>query len=280
MSLPDWCYNGPNPIINYAVAVEFRAPLPQTTLKAISTGHAKVRGDLPRRVEQPSITFQMAGPQLRFGGAPLTPTPIQGLGGVIFDTLNPDGTMRAALAVNPMSVTYMTSHYPRWVEFWPVAERLFEVVVEMISPAPQISSLTLNAINKFRPCESAVAPLLDSLISRHSPYIAPNLLTSKGFGHSFHGFVKDSVDPDGQTTINVNVGWSPGADKKTEVDITFQLRRSFVSPLSAATVFDQGGGISCELLGTLFLDLHKQNNQMFQEVVDHRICSQIPGLNK
>lgn len=105
MAIGEWTFASPNPIVAYSVGVLLERPLSPKVVREISVAHGRFKRELPRRVEQQALTFQVNAPP----GQP----PELALGGVVFDKLYPDGRAQTALTVNRSVITYMVAEYTR-----------------------------------------------------------------------------------------------------------------------------------------------------------------------
>src|ERR1700722_14971269 len=127
--MSEWVFEGTNPITNYTLGVELTASIAPARLREIAASHPKFRRDLPRKTEQPMLTFQMATlPGVQ---------PQAQLGNVTFDSVREDGTVARALIIGPTQIAYMTASYSRWEEFEPVATRhIREIAIDLLRKWP------------------------------------------------------------------------------------------------------------------------------------------------
>jgi hypothetical protein len=75
-------------------------------LKQISALHPQFKRELPRRVEQQALTFQV--------GAGPGPVPRADIGGVVFDEVGRDGSILSGLSVVQATASFMVAEYSRW----------------------------------------------------------------------------------------------------------------------------------------------------------------------
>jgi hypothetical protein len=269
----DWTFDGPNPIVSYTVGLEFDRALSSATLRQISALHGSIKRDLPRRIEQQAITFQMGiGVPAGVGGSQ---GPRPDLGGVVFDHLLPDGKALSSLGVSQGTVQYMLSQYSRWAEFWPVAERLLAIVGNVALQEVAVRAVQLIANNRFVASDTKIE--LPNLI-KQSAYIAPHVLKCSNPCHSFHGYQVANAEPPGQRIDNVLLSVGYTAEGKAFAELNFNLRLILNEAITeAATLFRQNRLGS--LLASTLEKLHGLNNTLIRDILVEGVSTSIPGLS-
>jgi uncharacterized protein (TIGR04255 family) len=263
----DWKFKRANPIVNYTVGFELDPPIAPHLLKEISGLAPLFEADLPRKTEQQAFMFQM-GP----GVVPQT-----NIGGVTFDELERDGSMKRQLAVLPQTIFYSLAPYQRWVEYWPLADRILAEAAKVALRQSQIIAFVLNAVNAFYWQGPEDHIDYSGLIRDDCPYIAANVRRTKGLCHSFHGFVRPTDIP-GRRIDNVNFMVGERADNVNVANLTFNIRvilndraqnydLLFLDPTDS-------------FVANCFKNLHESNNKLFAEVIVPEICGTIPGVPK
>jgi uncharacterized protein (TIGR04255 family) len=271
-----WTYDGVNPIVGYTVGIEFAQPLSPATIRQISALHAKFKQELPRRVEQQAITFQMGSFNQQINVA--VPPPQPALGGVVFDSLLPDGRTRSALAVNQASATYTTSQYTRWIEFRPVAERLLTEVGRIALHEASAQGLLLVANNRFEwPAGSPID--MSELIRPDPKYVAPFILQCHGPCHSFHGYSQPNLAPPGDRIDNVLLSVINLPEGTIALDLNFNLRLQLARPISEPDdLFENLKTKEGSYLARTLWTLHELNKGLLRDILLESVSESIQGL--
>jgi uncharacterized protein (TIGR04255 family) len=182
-----WLYDEANPIASFTVGAELAGAISPSFVRKISARHHLFKRELPRKLEHPFFLFPMPG-------MPIQPAQNQ-IAGVVFDSVNQDGSVARSLTVGPNQVAYMTASYTRWKEFLPVWERLLGEMFQLLIGGPPVSAFLLTAVNRFqRQGDSSQQGTLESLLNQKSRLFAPNILTTSEDCHSFHGYVEQRLD--------------------------------------------------------------------------------------
>lgn len=270
-----WTFEGPNPIIGYTVGFELAEGLSPEALRQVSALGPSLAKDLPRKVDQHAITFQM-------GVSQPSSQPHRAIGAVVFDELGRDGTVLRQLVVSQNSVTYFSAKYGKWAEYWPVAERILRQVAAVVMQHTGITGFVLNAANKFMLTgDQTVLPMRD-LIRPGCKFVAPDLLEKTQPCHCFYGFMSDSSSPAGKRVDNVNfsVGSNIGAVDINWVDLIINVRIILNEPISNTDLFsDAPSGQSCHASG-VFKRMHDTNNVLFAGMLTPALCDSIPGIER
>jgi uncharacterized protein (TIGR04255 family) len=271
IGIDPWRYPGTNPIVGYTVGVELAQPLSPPTIRRVSGLHSQFKRELPRRAEQQAVTIQM-------GGFPQVPTPAHAdLSGIVFDRLKPDGNTEAALSVVQATITYMRSEYSRWVEFWPVAERLLQTVGDVALTEASVCALLLVANNRFEWSGERDKVEPGRLLRKEPKHVAQHVLDCAGPSHSFHGYIVESDDPRGQRTDNIFyvVGFQP--DGLTFLDLNFNIRLALAEPIAGSEALFRAPR---SFLAKALLSLHNLNKKLLRDIILESAIAAIPGLPK
>jgi uncharacterized protein (TIGR04255 family) len=269
-----WSFDRPNPITGYTVGFELSTVLSPDALSRVSALGPSLADDLPRKLENPGFAF----PVVLVPGQPSLQNRIGG--GILFDELDRDGTPRKQLSVLPNSVTYRTSRYERWKEYWPVAERILGQVANVILQNSSISAFTLSAANKFTLNGDQSDIPIDELIRGGCRFVSTDLLKKRTPCHSFYGFMSRFDSPPGQMIDNINIVVQGNGmdDNRFWVDLAFTFRLILTTPMTTNdSPFVESSDLP-SLAATIFHKLHQHNNLLFAEVVSQEICNRIPGL--
>ena len=268
----EWTFPERNPIVSYRVGVEFARALPAGTLRQLSARHAEFRRDLPRRVLQQALTLQL-------GGAPV-PQPQADVGGVVFDFVQPDGTIGRALSVVQQVASYMVADYPRWVEFWPQAERLLRPAIELaLAENIPVTALILAANNRFAWSSAEESPDFTRAMRSDSGLVARHMLDCDGAAHSLHGYYKSHDAPKGQRLDNIMISSAKSASGSWDLDVNFAFRLTLHEPVrDIGTLFTANDADDRPLLEQGLKSLHQLNNQLFRDIVAESLVNRIPGL--
>ncbi len=275
--MPSWTYEGLNPIVGYTVGIEFARPLSPATIRQISALHGRFfKQELPRRVEQQAVTIQMGtfGQPMNVAVPPAQPE----LGGVIFDSLLPDGRTRSALAVNQAAATYSTSQYTRWVEFCPVAERLLTEVGRIALHEVPAQGLLLIVNNRFQwPAADTVD--ISELIRSEPKYVAPFILQCRGPCHSFHGYSISQFDPPGKRIDNILLSLSSLPEGTMALDLNFNLRLHFAQAIADPDeLFESAARKDDSNLARALWKLHELSKALLRDTLLDSMTKSIQGL--
>jgi uncharacterized protein (TIGR04255 family) len=269
--MAEWEFTGPNPIVGYTVGLEFEKQLSAQAFRQISALHGQFKRELPRRIDQQAVTF-------RIGAGPTpTPTPQFDIGGVTFDSLNPDGTIKTALSAVQNSVSYMVSDYRRWVEFWPVAERVLTDVVTPALNESAVQALTLVANNHFVWNGNAEEMDIRTLLRGAPKYVAEHILQCRGACHSHNGYTVTNVNPPGTRVDNVILVVGPLVEGRQPLELNFSIRLSLRDPIGDRDELLTGAPGTSFMARTLD-SLHNLNKGLMRELLLDSVVAGIPGL--
>jgi uncharacterized protein (TIGR04255 family) len=267
-----WLFDEANPITSFTVGVELAGPIPPPVVREISGRHHLLKRELPRKIEQPFLLFPMPG-------MPIQPQQSQ-IAAVVFDSVNPDGSVARALIVGPNRVAYMTASYTRWKEFQPVLERQLGEVLQFLKGGPTVTAFVLTAVNRFRWQGVPSEATLGNLLNQKSHLFAPNILTTSEDCHSFHGYIAPRAEePKGQYILNVNIQTSHEQSGGRLATILLSHRLLLSQPIGEiANLFGRRSSDTLSFAAKVTTEMHDRNNTTFCDVVDPAVISNIPGL--
>jgi hypothetical protein len=268
-----WTFEGRNPIVGYSIGFELAGILSPDALRQVSALGPALAKDLPRKVDQQAITFQM-------GVFQPSSQPHRAIGGVVFDELDRDGTVLKQLIVSPNSVTYHTARYERWAEYWPVAERILNLVANVIMHHTGVSGFLLNAANKFELSGDQTILPMDELIRPGCRFIAPDLLEKKGPCHCFYGFMSDFLDPPGKRIDNVNFSVGAGDPTPYWVDLVINVRLILNEPIRESRLLFGRAPAQGHRATDIFGTMHEVNNALFADILTQDLCDTFPGISR
>jgi uncharacterized protein (TIGR04255 family) len=280
-----WTYVPPNPITSFLVGVELSGPIPSSTMKMVASMHPQYKKELPRRLEHPSFSFGAQIPFFGQAGSPLRqnfafPGPPE-LGALVFDRVQEDGTVGKALTIGPNRVTYMTSSYSRWEEFHPVSDRIVKDIAQLALPDVNATAIILAVTNQFRLDGPVTDEYLRSLLNEQSKYVASNMMSCPNHCHSFHGYLTKLSDPVSANYIrNANVNTADDGDEKRVVNIVFTHTAIFETPLGADSHLFEGVDKKPSVFSAVCNLMHESNNELFLDVLNPAISTDIPGLSR
>ena len=264
--MTDWDFEGANPIVNLAVALELASPVMPPAIQEIASKHSLFRRDLPRRLDQPMMLLPIPGQMF---------PPQTQIAGVVFDYVNSDGSVARALSVASNQISYMTTNYQRWKEFSPVLERMFTETINLLAAPVLISGIILTASNRFMWRGPNVGAELKGLLNDSSRMFAPNVMHLTEHCHSFHGYIeKRFAAPAGNYVRNVNIQTSDEPAGKVAA-IVLSHRLALTERLAVdASFFGGNAGLGSQVMN----ELQDSNNKMFMDVVNQSISVRMPGL--
>lgn len=268
----NWTFDGPNALTGYTVGIDV-GQLSPAVIRQVSALHPNFKRDLPRRLEQQALTFVV-------GGAPMTQSPAPEINGVVFDSLMPDGRTKAALSIGPNALFYSAAEYTRWVEFWPVAERLLSAAARIVMTEAPAKGFILMANNRFQWSDSATSPDLNSLVCAGTPYLPPRILECKGPCHNFYGYTVTQTSPAGDRTDNILFSVMNLPEGQIVADVNFNLRLALQQPVdSFDTLLGNEIGGPRSYLEEALWNLHQLNKDLFRATIRSEIGDKMPGLS-
>jgi uncharacterized protein (TIGR04255 family) len=203
------------------------------------------------------------------------------LGALVFDRVQEDGTVGKALTIGPNRVTYMTSSYSRWEEFHPVSDRIVKDIAQLALPDVNATAIILAVTNQFRLDGPVTDEYLRSLLNEQSKYVASNMMSCPNHCHSFHGYLTKLSDPVSANYIrNANVNTADDGDEKRVVNIVFTHTAIFETPLGADSHLFEGVDKKPSVFSAVCNLMHESNNELFLDVLNPAISTDIPGLSR
>lgn len=168
--------------------------------------------DLPGRMQVDPMSLMFGRQALtmgyRSGSMEMKP-------GVVFQRVNPDGSMVKELSIEPSGVTLRTQEYDRWSTMQNLINGLLAPVAKALcaSQIGRVTAIELRCVDRFI-APAGERPALSEAISAASP-LAPNYLIEKtSFLHSHTGWFEDEGEQ-GRVLVNVNIDVGEDGDCRT-----------------------------------------------------------------
>ncbi|MBT3060818.1 MAG: TIGR04255 family protein [Candidatus Thiodiazotropha sp.] len=195
-------------IKSMAFAIEFSTELKPDVFSQIIGLHHKIQNDLPRIVPKQTLLVDL-DPVIQPSRQeqPAAPSRKE-LGGVMFDSLNRDGTQQWALKVTPAFISVSFQEYTRWVEIWQKAQEFLAIVAPVCLNNNDILALGLQYIDEFHWYGTKSEFTASKLFDDQSDYLAPNAFNLDDLWHCHHGYFAYLSTPNKHkqlNTINVDI---------------------------------------------------------------------------
>lgn len=258
-------------IVSMAFGIEFSEALERETLSKVLSLHDSVKEDLPGRKQKKSLTITMQeGP-----GA----VKEEGLGAVIFESVNKDGSIAKSLTVASEHAFVNVNDYASWADAWEFAYKILGIVVPVIQESTAVKAVTLQYLDRFY-VSCPLNEFNNSWVLRSgTKYIPPHIFDLKGPWHSNNGFF-DRVETPLNTFVlnNVNIslsekkGFFESDDVVSEIELNLSHRALFnVEPIGFGGLFDD------ECFKKLMSQLHDIHKNLFGDLLSSDV-SKIIGL--
>lgn len=183
------------------VVLQMAHPIDSESLVKVRNIAGQFSGELPgeNEIKRLVMTF---GQEPGIGGqSPPSESP-----GFVRSRTAPNGVVESELRLEAASITFRTTIYTRWQSIWDQANRYFAAVTEIYADKNQISSVSLNYIDKFVWSGDPAKCSPNQLLKRQSPYICPHVYSLEDLWHSHTGaFLR--FDGKTKRLLNVNVDY-------------------------------------------------------------------------
>lgn len=153
--------------------------------------------ELPKRAELRGITLAI-GPTMP------TPRPGPGVGGLSFSKIQADGAVETELRAERSAITFRTTLYTGWVNFWSQGRNYFDLLLPRYVDKVKISGVAINYIDKFVLNASRDNHTGSEILRPNSRFLAPHVYDEKDLWHSHTGWF-ERVDGATKRLFNVNV---------------------------------------------------------------------------
>ena len=282
-----WSFEGPNPVVSCQCTLELTQPLSPVALERIGGVHPRLIRDLPRKLEMRSF-----GPQFP-GAVQIGPFGIHGTGGafqpagggqqaplaaVVMDVVSPAGVTVKALRASANQIGFQVVSYPRWAEFWPLAERVLSTclgAVEEAGGGNTVGGIVLEYEDVFTWKPAGESPQLRDLLREKTDFVPRQVRESTGPTHSFCGWVTAITEPiAGQRVDNLNLTVSV-VGEETKAAIAISQRIVFAEPVMASAAFGD-----TKLLEKLSAHAHDRNKDLLKELLSDQMIAAIDGLSQ
>jgi len=175
------------------LTLQFDQPVDNAIFGRVREAAGQFRQELPGEAEIHGLTFPF-GPDVR--------PPINS--GISFRRAEPDGTVGQELRVDRTSLSFITTRYTRWNEFWTQASRYFNVLAPIYAGHARLAGVGCTYVDKFVWSGNTVNCRPALLLRGDSKYICPHVFTADDLWHSYTGaFIR--VDRNTKRLLNVNV---------------------------------------------------------------------------
>lgn len=190
--------------------------------------------------------------------------------GLVFQRVNPDGSMGEELTLERNTVTYRTRSYRRWSDVIGFISGILCPVAAVLSgeSSEEIAVIELRCMDQF--LSDGQNPPLGELIRRDTPYIPPDLFARSDMLHCHLGWFED-VSETGRTLVNLNLDVSDipeGARVASLLQVVSKQFSGAGNPFAGANGFDES------VLNT-FNVLHRYDKNLLASLITDELQEQI-----
>ena len=277
-------------IVQAEFAVDLGAPVAPSAIRELLSLHPKVRERYPRRQELNSVQIAAIGP----GGAAPPPAPGEmQLGGLIFDSLKPNGETERSITLVANRFSVMRADYESWDRTWGEAREIFVLMLPALLERSSVIGFHLQYQDRFVWNGEHCRFRAEMVFRKHSRWLAPNVFEAEDLWHSHHGFFEDPEEPHNHQLLNVlEAQLSPmamsGSGSETEFAADVKLSHRAVHgvertggrPVEARTVSDIfGSEDAAGLLDIYMAEMHDRNKLILSQTINDEMCDRI-GLGR
>jgi len=224
------------------------------------------RVNLPGRVQLDPMSLLVGRQVVSPGFTEMTMHP-----GMLFQRVNPDGSMAEELTIERMAVTYRTRSYRRWKD---VQGYIADILIPIVSCLSQedsgrIAVIELRCLDKFS-ASKADFPALSELIRPDCDLVPSHLLGKAEYLHVHSGWFDDVSDV-GRSLVNLNIDVVDGRASGIQASILQVFSRQSARP---GTFFDHQGSLS-ELVAEVFDDLHARDKAALARLLTDDVQAEI-----
>jgi len=196
---------GRHAIKSVTLAIEWPAPLDATAIIEISNLHDQFKNDLPRKVDQQSVTINIAGGNFpAMIQQPIAPQ----ISGVVFDRVKENRQAAWALSLQQNMAVVVCNAYDRWQEMKARSLGFLGVILPTVLRYQPIAVVGLQYLDQFDVTGDIEELTYAHIFRDGSRYVPGNARDLIGLWHSHHGFFQTFENPVQYrrlTNINVNV---------------------------------------------------------------------------
>jgi uncharacterized protein (TIGR04255 family) len=222
--------------------------------------------DLPGRVQLDPMSLLVGRQVVSPGFTEMTMHP-----GILFQRVNPDGSMAEELTVERMAVTYRTRSYRRWQD---VQAHIRGILIPIISrlardDSGRLAVIELRCLDKFTASKSDF-PALSELVRADCDLVPPHLLSKSDYLHVHSGWFEDVSDV-GRSLVNLNIDITDDRVGGIQASILQVFSRQSARQ---GTFFGHEGPLS-ELVCQTFDDLHAKDKEALSRLLTDDVQTEI-----
>lgn len=175
--------------------------------KEIGDEHLKRAKDAIGKPEDLPTQSEMSGVSFSIGNNMVVPVPTApSIAGYLFQKKGSEEGIEAELTLQRNTIAFRTNLYTRWGHVWEQGRRHIERLLPIYMQSARLSQISLSYIDKFLwdgpegKCDT------NAILTKNSPYLAPEVLRAKDLWHCHTGsFVR--VNDFTKRLVNVNVDY-------------------------------------------------------------------------
>lgn len=224
------------------------------------------RVNLPGRVQLDPMSLLVGRQVVSPGFTEMTMHP-----GMLFQRVNPDGSMAEELTIERMAVTYRTRSYRRWKDVQGYIADILIPIVSCLSceESGRLAVIELRCLDKFT-ASKADFPALNELIRPECDLVPSHLLGRAEYLHAHSGWF-DDVGEAGRSLINLNIDVTDDRSSGIQASILQVFSRQSARP---GTFFGHEGSLP-ELVSQVFEDLHAQDKAALARLLTDEMQAEI-----
>jgi uncharacterized protein (TIGR04255 family) len=250
------------------IAINFAAPLDETTFGQVRQAMAAYKDELPGGTEFQGMPF---GQNAIFFGM----NPVVIAKGFVMQRMAPNGAIEAEVRIDGGAITFRTTRYSRWNAVWAQFAKYLQSIIGLYAGTSPLMTTSLSFVDKFIWVGENGACRPQLLLRPNSRYLCPYVYDSPDLWHSHTGAFLP-VDEFTKRLLNVNVDYLdeqmvelPRRIVNISTVLTDMLNQPGFSPQSFAAE---------DLFGKLqdrIAQLHAQSKHFFGEVISDEMCKRI-----
>jgi uncharacterized protein (TIGR04255 family) len=285
LTIRPWHENG-HAIVSATFAIDFTGPPPQPVVRELQALHSKFRDRYPRRREGTGaiVEFQADG-----GLASELKSEIisRKVGGLIFDSLLPDGRVERAIELRDNRLWVTRSDYAGWETTWPEVWDVFQRMLPIIMQNVNVVAFHLQYHDRFVWSGDRTNFRADVVFRRGSEYLAGHIFDAPDLWHSYTGFFEYRDEPDQHQLLQIVEAQAVNPEQVDEgiyAEIKLNYRAipgaehgPVVGAGKPLTDVKQilGDGDEAGLLDDYMNTMHNAIKALLQQVLNDEMCKQI-----
>lgn len=261
---------GAHSIVETAISINVMQPIGGDLIEKLAKAHDSFKPDLPRMQRKAGFAFMVGA-----GDAAMAPT-LPPMGGIIFDRVNPDGSLHSRINVDPNMITVNILNYTRWAEVWEKARDYLRRVGDiLLVDSNRVSGATLQYVDLFDWDGDPTEYDAYKLISAEQGIVPKSLPRNSLNWHSHQGwFVPAHWSPADRVLERIHFDSIAADDGVTRVKVDTFLRYDILHPRTAS---DMVTG-AAPAMDAVFDHLHTRCNQLFRSAITDDVARGI-GLD-